>query len=97
MSKKISINVVIADRPYPMLIDPEEEEMVRKAAKQINEDIRNFKNKYEAKDKQDFLAMCSLIYAVKNAQSEKNIQLKDQSVMDEINEILKKIENTDRL
>lgn len=80
-NKKISINILIADRPYPMIIHPDEEEAVRKAAKRINEEIRQFKQKYEGKDKQDFLAMCALIYAVKCNQYENAPTIQDKQAM----------------
>ena len=61
--KKLSIKVNIADRPYPLKIEPEEEESIRKAAKIINDKVRELQLKYDGKDKQDFLAMCLLQYA----------------------------------
>jgi len=61
--RKLSIKVNIADRPYPLKIDPVEEESIRKAAKIINDEVRELQFKYDGKDKQDFLAMCLLQYA----------------------------------
>lgn len=60
----IHINVIIADRPYPLKIKQEEEEGIRKAAKFVNEKVKEFSHVYAAKDKQDYLAMCSLMMAV---------------------------------
>lgn len=60
----ININVIIADRPYRLKIKPEEEEGIRAAAKRINEKVKEFQNVYEAKDKQDYLAMASILFAV---------------------------------
>lgn len=60
----ISINVIIADRPYRLKIKTSEEENVRKAAKMVNEKVKEFQNTYEAKDKQDYLAMASILFAV---------------------------------
>ena len=60
----ININIIIADRPYPLRIKPDEEEKVRKAAKDINDKIKQFQGQYAAKDKQDYLAMCALMFAV---------------------------------
>ncbi len=59
-NKTLNINVVIADRPYRLKINPEEEEMVRKAAKSINEKMKEFQSSFSSKDKQDFLAMIAL-------------------------------------
>ena len=60
----IHINVIIADRPYPLKIKREEEEGIRKAARFNNKKVKEFSHVYAAKDKQDYLAMCSLMLAV---------------------------------
>lgn len=87
----ININVIIADRPYRLKIKPAEEENVRKAAKLINEKVKDFQNVYEAKDKQDYLAMAALMYAVdsvnlktKSSSSSEELELR----LDEIDAIL---------
>ena len=51
----ININVTICDRPYRLKIKPEEEENVRKAAKQLNDKVKDLQQQYAAKDKQDYL------------------------------------------
>lgn len=56
--------MVIADRPYRLRVKPEEEEFVRLAAKTIKEKIKELQTMYEAKDKQDYLAMTALMYCV---------------------------------
>ena len=59
----LSIKVVIADRTYPLTIDLEEEELIRKAAKSINDKITEYEKSYAIKDKQDVLAMVALHFA----------------------------------
>lgn len=54
------INVVIADRPYRLKIKPEEEETVRRAARVINDRVKEYQQAFLSKDKQDFLAMIAL-------------------------------------
>lgn len=64
--EKIKVNVVIAGRTYPLIVNGEdEEEGMRKAAKQINDLILNFEQNYAVADKQDVLAMCALQFASK--------------------------------
>ncbi|MGB1042995.1 MAG: cell division protein ZapA [Tenacibaculum sp.] len=64
---KIKVNVVIAGRTYPLSVnDTNEEEGMRKAAKNINELIAKFEQNYAVADKQDVLAMCALQYASKS-------------------------------
>ncbi|WP_299680442.1 cell division protein ZapA [uncultured Tenacibaculum sp.] len=63
---KIKVNVVIAGRTYPLIVtSTEEEEGMRKAAKNINDLILSFEQNYAVADKQDVLAMCALQFASK--------------------------------
>lgn len=62
--KYLNINLVIADRPYPLKVSPEEEGTVRRAARAINQKVKEYQRQYDAKDKQDYLAMCALWFAV---------------------------------
>ena len=65
MDDKLSIRVNVADRYYPLRIDREDEEKIRKAARLINEKVLQYKQRYHDKDVQDFLAMVSLQYVIK--------------------------------
>jgi cell division protein ZapA len=86
-SELININLIIADRPYPLKVKPEEEELVRNAAKQINQKVKELQDLYAAKDKQDFLAMSALTYAVEVANLKKQNQSSGQSIEQKINDI----------
>ncbi|MBU2996594.1 cell division protein ZapA [Cellulophaga baltica] len=65
MSEKLKIKLSIADRVYPLTIDPSQEEGLRKAAKNIEQLAKNFEQNYAVRDKQDVLAMCALQFASK--------------------------------
>lgn len=65
MSEKLKIKLSIADRVYPLNIPLEQEEGLRKAAKDINAMIKQFEQSYAVRDKQDVLAMCALQFASK--------------------------------
>ena len=82
--KTININLIIADRPYPLKIKQSEEEDIRIAAKEINQKVKDFQQSYSAKDKQDYLAMCALMYAVESITSKKTSSLVDSGINDEI-------------
>lgn len=82
--KTISINLIIADRPYPLKVKPSEEEGVRIAAKEINQKVKDFQQTYSAKDKQDYLAMCALMYAVENLNKQKTSTKEKQTIQEEI-------------
>lgn len=70
MDEKLSIRVNVADRFYPLKIDRSQEEVIRKAAKMINEKVLQYKQRYKDKDTQDFLAMASLQYVIKVIEAE---------------------------
>jgi len=65
MSEKLKIKLSIADRVYPLTIDPSQEEGLRKAAKNIGQLAKKFEQSYAVRDKQDVLAMCALQFASK--------------------------------
>lgn len=60
---ELSIKVNVANRIYPLTISRDEEEGIRKAAKLINERIKNLESTYDVRDVQDLLAMVALEYA----------------------------------
>jgi cell division protein ZapA (FtsZ GTPase activity inhibitor) len=66
MEDKLSIRVNVADRYYPLRVDREDEERIRKAAKLINDKVLQYKQRYNDKDVQDFLAMAALQYVIKS-------------------------------
>ncbi|KAB7531245.1 cell division protein ZapA [Flagellimonas olearia] len=65
MEEKLKIKLSIADRVYPLTIDPKQEEGLRKAAKNIESLVKKFEQNYAVRDKQDVLAMCALQFASK--------------------------------
>jgi len=63
MSEKLKIKLSIANRVYPLTIEANQEEGLRKAAKSIEFMIKQFEQSYSVRDKQDVLAMCALQFA----------------------------------
>lgn len=63
--KDLSIKVSIAGRVYPLTVQQNEEEGIRKAVKAIEEMVKDYEQNYAVKDKQDLLAMVALQYASK--------------------------------
>jgi cell division protein ZapA len=74
MEEKLSIRVNVADRYYPLKIDRNDEEKIRRAAKMINEKVLQYKQRYTDKDTQDFLAMAALQYVIKVIETETNYE-----------------------
>ncbi len=61
--QELSIKVNIADRQYPLKIQANDEENVRKAAWKVNERLKEYVEKYAVADRQDALAMIALEFA----------------------------------
>jgi cell division protein ZapA (FtsZ GTPase activity inhibitor) len=90
MDDKLSIRINIADRYYPLKVERENEEKIRKAARMINEKVLQYKQRYSDKDVQDFLAMASLQYVIKLTEEEE--ELNNDRFHDDLRELIKKIE-----
>ena len=87
MSEKLKIRVTIGDRIYPLTINMEEEEGVRKAVKRINDLSSKFEKSYAVQDKQDVLAMCALQFASQVEVKKVADQLGVKNVEDKLKEI----------
>lgn len=59
----MTINVVIGDRTYRIKIEPQDEEVVRKTLRTINDKIIEYKTHFAGRDMQDYIAMVLLWYA----------------------------------
>jgi cell division protein ZapA len=70
MSDQLKIKLSIADRIYPLTINPAQEEGIRLATKKIEQMINRFEKSYAVRDKQDVLAMCALQFATQVEQKE---------------------------
>jgi cell division protein ZapA (FtsZ GTPase activity inhibitor) len=81
---EISIKISIADRVYPLKVNAEEEEIIRRAAKLINDRIKEFQENYAVRDKQDLLSMCVLHYATASLKAEKKVTVEDTEVTEKV-------------
>lgn len=89
MDDKLSINVNVAERYYPLKIDRDDEEKIRKAAKLINDKVQQYKQRYSDKDVQDYLAMAALQFVIKLIEcEERNDAIDLLGEMNELNEWL---------
>lgn len=84
---EISIKINIADRVYPLRVDTEEEEVIRYAAKLINEKMKELQENYAVRDKQDLLSMCVLQYATGMIKAERNAQNQGQGIEKSVHEL----------
>lgn len=88
----LTINLTICDRPYRLKIKPAEEEYVRKAAKLINTKVKDLQGQYQAKDKQDYLAMAALMQEVENLSGQSRFTLSDEALAGRINNLEGKLD-----
>lgn len=90
---EFSITISIVDRQYKLTIEKNEEEIVRKAAKSIEETIKSYSRLYAFKDSQDLLAMVALQNTTSYLRSEDRKADTDESLLSkliEMNEIVAK-------
>jgi cell division protein ZapA len=81
---EISIKINIADRVYPLKVNMEEEEIIRRAAKLINDRIKEYQDAYVVRDKQDLLSMCVLHYATAALKTERKVTVEDTEVAEKV-------------
>ena len=87
-SDKLSIQLNIGSKTYPMEIDRKNEKIYRDAANMINNKIRLYINTFPDQDKEDYMAMALIDIAVKLA-SESNVDDKIQEMVASIDKVLK--------
>ena len=87
MAEQLKIKLSIANRVYPLTINPAQEEGLRKAAKNIEAMISQFEQNYSVRDKQDVLAMCALQFAAQVEQK----SIDKEYVNEEVQEKLKSL------
>jgi cell division protein ZapA len=90
MDDKLSIRVNVADRYYPLKVESDNEERIRKAARLINEKVLQYKQRYVDKDIQDFLAMAALQYVIRLIEIEEKEE--DSTVEEGLKELYQKID-----
>lgn len=83
----LNIKLMVADRLYPLSIEPSEEESFRLAAKKINEMIQTFEQHYDLRDKQDAIAMCAIVLARQASQEKLNEDDKQEQITKKLQDI----------
>ncbi len=86
-SETVSINVLIAERLYPLKVTKSDEGKVREAVKLVNDKIKEYQTLYDGKDKQDYIAMCLLNFAVERVTSQEAEQNDNRLLEEKINQL----------
>ena len=85
-----SITVTIVDRPYPLQVkSPEHEEIIRKAASDINRRVKFYLEKYPNKGTMEVLSLVALNVGIVNCGLQKQL---DMTIAEEEN-LLKELES----
>lgn len=71
---ELSIKVSIGGRTYPLTIKRSDEEKIRKAASEIDKNLKELKNNYAVVDTQDLLAMTVLQYATESVNANSSVE-----------------------
>ena len=93
MSQLIPVNISIADRSFRLKILPEDEEIVRKTIKTINEKIIEYKTNFVRKDMQDYVSMVLLWFATEQQKPtpEQTVQTASLEKLNHIEDMLDKV------
>ncbi len=86
MAELIPINIIIADRSYRIKTNAEDEEVIRKSIKVINDKIIEYKTQFAGKDMQDYIAMVMIWFATQSS-SENNTSLHESEIVSGLDRI----------
>lgn len=92
MDELIAVSALIADRSYRIKITREDEEVVRKTLKTINDKILEFKTQFAGKDMQDYIAMVLIWYATEQNEATK-ADVKSEALKDRLESIERLIDS----
>jgi len=91
---KLSIKIKIGNREYPMQVEVEDEERIRRAGKLLNEKIKNYQSQFGIDDSQDLLAMTAFDCLVEKLKGEESSEMADDFSLREITKLNQLISNS---
>ena len=66
MRKPLSITIRIGSRTYPLSVSSEEEHILRKSARDLNERVKTYTQTFKVEDEQDLIAMVAFDLTVEH-------------------------------
>jgi cell division protein ZapA len=90
----IPLNITVGDRSYRIKTSPDDEEIVRKTLKEINDKIVEFKTKFAGKDMQDYIAMVLIWFATQPQSPRQNID--DEELLEGLEKIKQQLKSLER-
>ena len=95
-----NISIKIADRPYSLKVSsPEQEEIIRKAADEVNRRIRAYQDKLPGKGTVELLSFAALNVCMTNITLQeqiRNMASEEQKLADELDGYLENIDKNSR-
>ena len=92
MESLIAVSIVLGDRNYRIKIRPEDEEVVRKTIKTINDKIVEYRSQFGGKDMQDYIAMVLAWYATEQHAAVAAV-VEKENLTDQLNTIERLLDN----
>jgi cell division protein ZapA len=89
---KISVEVQIADRRYPLRVAPNEEKFLRQAESELRDKLAFWQNQIAAREHQDYLALALLTTIVEDIKARKDRETKLTFFRTKVNSMNKHIE-----
>lgn len=84
MSKR-NVVVKICDRPYQLMVkDDADEEIIREAAKKINDACASYAKNYAYQDQRDLISMAAISFAVSSLKREKIAHFRDHDLVNRL-------------
>lgn len=69
------------------MVKPDDEPLVREAARKINEGLKSYAKNYAFKDNQDLLSMVALQYTLNALKNEKELSYRDRELAGQLQQI----------
>ena len=92
--EELSIKVKIGDREYPMKVERREEERIRKAGRELNEQMKEYGEQFGTTDRQDLLAMVAFDAFVENVEHKTNLTGMQEGIAERLSALNKLIVHT---
>ena len=92
MEQLIAATITIGDRNYRIKLNPNDEEVVRRTVKIINDKVIEFKTQFAGKDMQDYIAMV-LIWLATEQQSSSTDEIQQKSLTEKLATLEQMLDN----
>lgn len=87
MGSQLKIKVEIAGRLYPLTIERDQEEVIRRAVQNVQKKLKAFEEKYQIRDMQDPLAMICIQQASELESQKGSTLVNEENIIQKVNDI----------